>query len=176
MNISNIYVKKKKYRPFGDLLLKFEIEDIKVDFEHIIEQKKYNLPFELESNGTQRFYGLAGMLAQMLSYSTTLVIDELEYSLHPNLFTHFLLMFLVNSKDSQIIATTHNREILNDKNLFREDTIWFTQKDNQSATILYPLADLDSSKVRDTTNALNAYKAGKLGGIPNLGGDYYLDL
>ena len=35
------------------------------------------------------------------------------------------------------------------------------------------LADFDSSVVRDTTNVLNAYKSGKLGGVPNLG-DYYI--
>ena len=103
-----------------------------------------------------------------------LPIDELEASLHPDLYTHFLLTFLVNAKSSQLIATTHNREILNNKDLFRNDAIWFTQKNEFGATELYSLADFDTSVVRDTTNVYNAYKVGKLGGVPHLG-DYYID-
>jgi AAA15 family ATPase/GTPase len=104
------------------------------------------------------------------------LIDELESSLHPDLFQHFLLSFLVNSKKSQFIATTHNREILDNKDIFRNDAIWITDKDNEEcATELYSLADFDTKVIRDTTNILNAYKTGKLGGTPNLG-DYYIEI
>jgi AAA15 family ATPase/GTPase len=113
-------------------------------------------------------------LSLLVNSSIAFPIDKLEDSVHPDLYIHFLLSFLVNSKNSQIIATTHNREILNNKNLFRNDVIWFTDKDESCSTQLYSLSDFDSSIVRDTTNILNAYKAGKLGGTPNLG-DYYLN-
>jgi AAA15 family ATPase/GTPase len=129
----------------------------------------------MESNGTKRYYGFAGLLAFILKDSMILPIDELESSLHPDLYEHFLLSFLMNSKDSQIIATTHNREILNKKDLFRNDAIWFTEKNDDCATELYSLADFDSSVVRDSTNVLNAYKSGKLGATPNTA-DYFLDL
>ena len=89
-------------------------------------------------------------------------------------FTHFLFSFLVNSKNSQIIATTHNREILNNKDIFRNDAIWFTDKTETCSTELYSLSDFDSSIIRDTSNVYNAYKIGKLGGVPNLG-DYFID-
>ena len=95
--------------------------------------------------------------------------------MHPDLFIHFLLTFLVNAKNSQLIATTHNREILNNKDIFRNDAIWFTDKSECGATQLYSLADFDTSVIRDTSNVYNAYKTGKLGGVPNLG-DYYIDL
>ena len=81
-----------------------------------------------------------------------LLVDELEASLHPDLYQHFLLSFLMNSKQSQIIATTHNREILNNREIFRNDAIWFTDKNNDCATELYSLADFDSSVVRGSTN------------------------
>ena len=80
----------------------------------------------------------------------------------------------MNSKESQIIASTHYRDILNNKNIFRNDAIWFTDKSENCATELYSLADFDSSVVRDTSNVLNAYKSGKLGATPNTG-DYYID-
>lgn len=112
----------------------------------------------------------------LLTNSAILPIDELESSLHPDLFQHFLLSFLVNSTHSQLLATTHHREILNNKDIFRNDAIWITDKSNaDSATELYSLADFDTSVIRDTSNIYNAYKIGKLGGIPNFG-DYYIDL
>ena len=84
-------------------------------------------------------------------------------------------MFLVNSKQSQLIATTHNRELLQNRDIFRNDAIWFTNKNEDSATELYSLADFDTSVVRDTSSVYNAYKIGKFEAIPNLG-DYYLEL
>lgn len=145
-----------------------------VRLEHTVQGRQYMLPIDLESQGTQRYYQFAGVLSYLITNSSVFPIDELESSLHPDLYIHFLLTFLANAKSSQLIATTHNREILNNKDLFRNDAIWFTQKNESSATELYSLADFDSSVVRDTTNVYNAYKVGKLGGVPNLG-DYYID-
>ncbi len=151
------------------------IEVTKINFEHSVKGEKYYLPFYLESGGTQRYYVFAGILSLLLSEPTIFPIDELEASLHPDLYRHFILMFLANSKQSQLIATTHNREILADKDLIRDDALWITDKNELSATELYSFADFDSSVIRNTTNRLNVYKSGKLGGIPNIG-DYYLDL
>lgn len=148
----------------------------KIEFEHTVNNEKYTLPFGLESQGTKRYYGFAGILILLIKGSTAIPIDELEASLHPDLFIHFLLSFLVNSKKSQIIATTHNREVLNNKDIFRNDAIWFTDKNENSATELYALSDFDSSVIRkDTGSVYNAYKVGKLGGVPNLG-DYYIEI
>ncbi len=147
-----------------------------VNFEHIVSNKKYTLPIHNESDGTRKFYGYQSLLSSLIFDENIIVVDELESSLHPDLFNHFLLTYLVNGKkESQLIATTHNREILNNRDIFRDDIIWFTNKNEDSATEVYSLADFDSSVVRDTSNVLNAYKSGKLGGVPNLG-DYYIDL
>ncbi|NLA62026.1 MAG: ATP-binding protein [Bacteroidales bacterium] len=143
-------------------------------FEHTVNQSTYSLPFELESSGTRRFYGFAGLLTQLIDEPSIVLIDELESSLHPDLYEHFLISYLMNSKESQVIASTHYRDILNNKSIFRNDAIWFTDKSENCATELYSLADIDSSVVRDTSNVLNAYKSGKLGATPNTG-DYYID-
>ncbi|MFA5297071.1 MAG: ATP-binding protein [Lutibacter sp.] len=159
----------------NELKNKGKVTAINLEFEHTVQNVKYKLPSELESQGTMRYYGFAGILSMLIKNSVIFPIDELEASLHPDLFVHFLLSFLVNSKKSQIIATTHNREILNNKDIFRNDAIWFTDKSECCATELYSLADFDSSIIRDTSNIYNAYKIGKLGGVPNLG-DYYIDI
>jgi len=187
-NISDILLKEDKKMAEGtlrllraldlpkDIIEKMIKEPLKeIEFEHTVNNKKYSLPFEFESQGTKRYYGFAGLLSLLINNSITYPIDELEASLHPELYIHFLLSFLINSKKSQIIATTHNREILTNKDLFRNDVIWFTDKSETCATELYSLSDFDSSVVRDTSNIFNAYKTGKLGGTPNLG-DYYIDI
>lgn len=166
---------KDSSKVINDLKNKGKLTSVNLEFEHTVNNKKYSLPFDLESQGTQRYYGFAGILSMLLKGSIAIPIDELEASLHPDLYIHFLLSFLVNSKNSQIIATTHNREILNNKNIYRTDAIWFTDKTDISATELYSLSDFDSSVIRDTSNVYNAYKAGKLGAVPNLG-DYFIDI
>ena len=195
-NICDLEVNKKEDSHLRQLLLKsireakndneksryIEMLDSEVVFNrhlyfyHKVNNIDYKLNINQESLGTQRYFEYAGLLSILLEQKVFLPVDELESSLHPDLFNHFLLTYLVNGKkESQLIATTHNREILNNRDIFRDDAIWFTDKNEDSATELYSLADFDSSVVRDTTNVLNAYKSGKLGGVPNLG-DYYIDL
>lgn len=154
---------------------KGKVTAVNIEFEHTVNNVKYSLPIDVESQGTRRYYGFAGLLALMIKKSAAFPIDELESSLHPDLYIHFLLSFILNSEKSQIIATTHNREILDNTDIFRNDAIWFTDKNDNCSTELYSLADFDSSVVRNTTNVLNAYKSGKLKGTPNLG-DNFIDV
>lgn len=154
---------------------KGKVSSVNVEFEHTVNNIQYTLPMEQESQGTRRYYGFAGLLALLIKDSTMFPIDELEASLHPDLYLHFLLSFLLNAKKSQIIATTHNREILDNKDIFRNDVIWFADKKDSCSTELYSLADFDTTVIRDSTNILNAYKSGKLSGSPNLA-DTFIDL
>lgn len=170
---------KRQVKEHSDKITELEergkVTAVNIEFEHTVNNTKYNLPIEFESQGTRRYYGFAGLLALLIKKSTVFPIDELEASLHPDLYLHFLLSFLLNSKNSQIIATTHNREILDNKDIFRNDVIWFTDKQESCSTELYSLSDFDSSVVRNTTNILNAYKSGKLSATPNLG-DTFIDI
>lgn len=195
LNISDILIQKESKENIDSILELFkrlaktpnEKEKIKIleekgkllslgiVFEHTVNNTKYTLPLKFESQGTKRYYGFAGLLALLIKNPTAFLIDELEASLHPDLYSHFLISFLLNSKHSQIIATTHNREILGNRDVFRNDVIWFTDKQENGSTELYSLADFDSSVVRNTTNILNAYKSGKLSATPNLG-DTFIDL
>lgn len=167
-NISDIVIRKKEEIVPEDLLRFFKGQvEIKgrIIIQHTINDTHYNLPMEQESEGTKRFYGFAGLLALLIKSPTVFPIDELESSLHPDLYTHFLLSFLQNAKQSQLIATTHNRELLADKDIFRDDVIWFTDKSKDCATELYSLADFDTSTIK---NILNAYKIGKFSGVSRL--------
>ena len=174
-NISDMVIRKKEEIVPEDLLRFFKGQiEIKgrIIFQHKIDNVFYSLPMEKESEGTKRFYGFAGLLALLIKTPTIFPIDELESSLHPDLYTHFLLSFLQNAQHSQLIATTHNRELLGDTDIFRNDVIWFTDKGEDCATELYSLADFDTSAIK---NFLNAYKIGKFSGVPRLF-DTFIDL
>lgn len=88
------------------------------------------VPFEFkeESGGTQRYYELIGILMLLVKESHFVAIDELECRLHPDLYEHFVTTYLNNANDSQMIFTTHMREFLDDKGLFRDDSVWLTEK------------------------------------------------
>ena len=172
-NISDMIVRKKEEIVPENLPRFFKVRiDRRIIFQHKIDNVFYSLPMEKESEGTKRFYGFAGLLALLIKTPTIFPIDELESSLHPDLYTHFLLSFLQNAQHSQLIATTHNRELLGDTDIFRNDVIWFTDKGEDCATELYSLADFDTSAIK---NFLNAYKIGKFSGVPRLS-DTFIDL
>lgn len=150
-----------------------KIESKEIIFSHLINDIEYRLPYDDESQGTQRYYQFSGLLDLMISNGYIFPIDELESSLHPDLLKHFLLSFLVNSKSSQLLATTHHRELLMEKDIFRNDVIWFTEKGEKGNTELYSLIDFDSSVIRNTSSVFNAYKIGKLGALPELSDHYF---
>ena len=164
-NISDIIIERRKDPRKG-------IDRINLFSEHMVNDISYKLPMEQESEGTKRFYGFAGLLALLIKTPTIFPIDELESSLHPDLYIHFLLSFLQNAQHSQLIATTHNRELLGDTDIFRNDVIWFTDKGEDCATQLYSLADFDTSTIK---NMLNAYKIGKFSAVPRLS-DTFIDV
>ena len=192
LNISDIQIKKRSetldYKPvrffedgeisrarIKDGFVGYDIYNLRFQHDNKDGEHFSEIKYKYESLGTQRYFGLAGILYLMIKNSCCFCLDELESSIHPELAKHFLLTFCVNTKNSQLIATTHDREFLNNKDIFRNDMIFFTEKDDACATTLYKLSDFDSSVIRNTSNILNAYNAGRLGALPNLG-DYYLDV
>lgn len=152
---------------------KVDVTEILV--QHSVKGDDYLLPIESESDGTKRYIEFGGILAALLKNDCVISIDELESSLHPDLVKHFLLTFLMNSADSQLIVTTHMRELLLEKEMLRSDVIWFMEQKEDSSSDLFNLTDFDTSVVRKSSSVYNAYKIGKLGAVPNLG-DYYLGI
>lgn len=125
-----------------------------------------SLPYELQSMGTQRFYQMAGVLANLIGRSGITVFDEIESSLHPDLLKFYLLLFLRNSQQSQLIFTTHQRDLLQEHEMLRPDVIHFTEKGEDGSTDLFALTDFDSSVYRKGGSIYNVYKSGKVGAVP----------
>jgi AAA15 family ATPase/GTPase len=123
--------------------------------------------FELreESQGTRRLFLLAFYLLPILKKGGILVVDELESSLHPALARFVVGLFnsADNKNGAQLIFTTHNAGLLDIKEIFRRDQIWFVEKDKTQATVLYPLTDFNPRK---DAAIESGYLTGRYGAVP----------
>ncbi|MCX7025289.1 MAG: ATP-binding protein [Spirochaetes bacterium] len=136
-------------------------------FVHKCAKGEASFAFEQESQGTKRFFSLAGPLLDILEKGRTLVIDELEGSIHPLLLKRIFELFLSKSRNprgAQLIATTHSTSLLRWKILGR-DEIWFTDKNGDLATTLFPLSDFAA---RNNEAIEKSYLDGRYGALPVL--------
>jgi hypothetical protein len=129
------------------------------------KEESHPLPENRQSKGTIRYYGLAARFFHAIENNAFLPIDEIGASLHPLLVMHFLREFLNKSNQAQLLFTTHNMSLLNEKEMLRKDAIWFTEKQEDGATELFSMADFN---FRKELSFYNAYKLGKFGGVPEL--------
>ena len=121
-----------------------------------------------ESDGTTAYFTLLGPVLRALDAGGTLCIDELDASLHPLLALELLRLFsdnLRNPKSAQLIFNTHDTNLL-DSSVLRRDQIWFTEKDHEGSTHLYPLTDF---KPRKHENIERGYLQGRYGAVPFIG-------
>lgn len=94
------------------------------------------------------------------------MIDEIDQSIHPTLLKEFVAQIQDNpNKVGQLIFTTHESNLL-DLDLFRQDEIWFAEKNKEGATHLYPLSEYN---VRPDLDIRKGYLSGRFGAIPFLG-------
>ena len=128
-------------------------------------EELYTLPENRQSKGTIRYYGLSAPFFHAIENNAFLPIDEIGSALHPLLVMHFLREFLKKSTQAQLLFTTHNMSLLNEKEMLRKDAIWFTEKQEDGATELFSMADFN---FRKELSFYNAYKLGKFGGVPEL--------
>jgi AAA15 family ATPase/GTPase len=137
--------------------------------------KRYKIEAMEESSGTIAYFSILGPVLEALSKGTVLLIDELESSLHPSLATEIVRLFndpKANCNDAQFIFTTHEANLLN-FDILRRDQIWFTEKDNEGATSLYPLSDFS---IRSDYNIAKGYLQGRFGAIPFLNDSFLKDI
>ena len=132
------------------------------------KEAKFFLDLNEESLGTKQLFWLSPILKEVFGKGKTMVIDELDRSLHP-----FLVQFLVelfhtpeiNQTNAQLIFTTHDTTLLS-LDTFRRDQIYFVEKDpHTAATELY---SLDEFSVRKNENIEKGYLLGRYGAIPYL--------
>lgn len=155
-----------------EILKKGTLHSDEMFFVHHTSKGDKELDEELESRGTKRYMGLATILYDLLVHGVILPIDEIESSIHYELLSYFIKVFLVNSKRSgQLIISTHDINLL-DEDYIRRDVIWFTDKNDCGETQLIRLSSLGLHK---TLSVYNAYRQEKLVNLPFLD-SIYMDM
>ncbi len=143
----------------------------RLDTIHNIEQadgtvNAFKLPFLYESEGTRLLFAYGPIIMEAFEKGRTIVIDELDKSLHPNLERYLIGLFndkSINKGGAQLIFNSHDIDLL-DLDLFRRDQIYFVEKDNRTGiTDLYSLADFSPRK---SENIQKGYLQGRYGAIP----------
>lgn len=124
-----------------------------------------------ESSGTRKFFALTGPILDVIENGYTLVVDELDSKLHPNLVCRIISLFnskKLNPNNAQLIFNSYDTNLLN-SGLFRRDQVWFTEKNKFGEAKLYSLADFKSTEVRKMEAFEENYIRGKYGAVPFLG-------
>ena len=147
------------------------IQQINTSFEHTVHTsrgiEKYLLPSFYESTGTLRTFGIETVIYNLIKSESFLSIDEIETSLHPQLLKYILLNFLREKSRSQLIISTHYDPLLNEiDEIFRKDSVWFTEKNNSGHSELYSLIEFNG--LNRLSSIQKAYNNGKFGAFPEI--------
>lgn len=145
-----------------------EMEEQELRFLHVTDQGRAEFDVADESNGTRNLLLLAGPVLNILTQGLTLVVDELDTSLHTLLVQALVRLFHqpeLNTGGAQLIFTTHDTSLLDAYGLFRRDQVWFVEKRPDQSSHLYPLLDFSPRK----NEALErGYLQGRYGALPFL--------
>lgn len=130
--------------------------------------KGQEVKFDLseESDGTKRLIDFIPALYSILFLEAVVIIDEIDRSIHPYLLKS-LIRKVMDEKNTngQLIFTTHESNLL-DLEIFRQDEIWFAEKDHAGSTKLYSMSEY---KPRYDFDIRKGYLNGRFGAIPFLG-------
>jgi len=144
----NIWVKilKVEHKGKDDMVAKFDLDE--------------------ESDGTVRLLDFVPAFKSVISEKKVFLVDEIERSIHPLLIKELVKKFSLDpNTKGQLIFTTHESNLL-DQELFRQDEIWFAEKNKAGSTDLYSLSDFKEHK---TIDIRKGYLNGRYGSIPFLG-------
>ncbi len=143
-----------------------EIEEHKVRFHHVTEHGKAVFDLMDESSGTRNLLFVAGPVMNILNKGLTLVIDELDTSLHTLLVRELVGLFHrseINTSGAQLVFATHDTSLLDAPDLFRRDQVWFVEKDQDQASKLLSLSEFSPRKKEALERG---YLIGRYGGVP----------
>lgn len=126
----------------------------------------FELPFPMESSGTQGAFTLLYRLLPALQSGGLAVIDEFENDLHPHMLEPILDLFAnpaTNPHGSQLLFTCHAMEVLN---LVHKSQVMLVEKDAANESSAWRLDRVDG--IRSDDNFYAKYMAGAYGAVPQL--------
>ncbi|MFI3214599.1 MAG: ATP-binding protein [Eubacteriales bacterium] len=124
------------------------------------------MPFlQTESSGTIKLFTVLPHLFNILEEGGTLILDEIENGLHPNLVRDLVKLFY--DKDSnpfcaQLICTTHDVGLI--ENDVRRDQVWVVNKNEYGCSSINRVSSF--LNIRNNTNLRQKYMDGAFGRLP----------
>lgn len=125
----------------------------------------FEIPFYLESSGTQACYHFIADLISAFSTGGIAVIDELDSDLHPLMVNEIVDMFSnedINEKNAQLIFSCHSPEVLK---TLKKHHVYLVEKD-EGASYCWRLDEMVGLRSQD--NLYNKYITGALGAVPDI--------
>ncbi|WP_329306528.1 ATP-binding protein [Streptomyces sp. NBC_01260] len=122
-----------------------------------------------ESAGTKALLEQAPRFLSVLRRGGTLIVDEIDSSLHPLLTTQLIKLFQepeTNPRGAQLVFTSHDASLLgrvDGEDILKRDQVWFVEKDQYGETRLFALSEF---KPRVGENHERRYLGGSYGGVP----------
>jgi hypothetical protein len=133
---------------------------------HSFGSEKYELPIHYESSGTRQLFILLKTILQVLATGGVAVLDEFDVNLHPEMVSELFGLFIspeINSKNAQMIFSTHSHRILNDLDKCQ---IILVEKNEDGSSEAWRLDEM--SGVRADENYYSKYMAGAYGAVPKI--------
>lgn len=138
----------------------------KTTLTHFTALGEAKFDFGEESEGTQNLIGFFLPWFVMGSISDkqlrTLLVDELDSSLHPAIVASLVKKHLQIESNAQLIFTTHDTHLMDTK-LMRRDQFWVTERDKNGATQLRSIHDFEG---RESEDLEKRYYEGRYRGLP----------
>jgi hypothetical protein len=144
--------KEKRWLPFG--------------VHRLANGASFELPFPMESSGTQGALVLLHRLLPVLQSGGLAVVDEFENDLHPHMLEPILDLFAsptTNPHGGQLLFTCHAMEVLN---LLHKSQVMLVEKDAHNESSAWRLDSVEG--IRSDDNFYAKYMAGAYGAVPQL--------
>ena len=120
------------------------------------------LDTSMQSDGTLRALTLLPALFYACKLGKTVIVDEINCCLSPTMVKGIVEYFAkTEDTNGQLIFTTHDNQLLDEKDILRSDEIWFVDK-RDGASVLYSHNDF---KEHHTISPYRGYNEGRYGAI-----------
>jgi len=150
------------------------VKDDRIIFVHTNVTQHYASFFSLESLSLRRLCLMGVAFFEAFTKRRTLIIDDFGMLLHPNVLCHIVEVFEASNEGfgSQMMVVDCNPSLLR-PGLLRRDGVYFAEKNSESATVYFSLANFKYSKSKDKTQS--QYMNGAFGALPILSEFCFVD-
>ena len=125
------------------------------------------VPLYFESGGTKHLFHLLPQIHLALMNGIPAILDNVDNNLHVDIVGEIFSWFRsreINPNNAQLLVTSHNVGLLDD---LEKEELFIVEKGKDSGTRVHGAQDVRG--LRRDTKLYPKYRAGVLGGIPNIG-------